>query len=290
MQQEQQWMDYNLLKTFIKVSELGSFSKAAKALNQPKSRISRAIARVENELGVELIRRTTRKVSLTSVGQDFYHTIYPLLSGVDEELIKVSSRQQEMSGVIRLTAPLDIGQSLLGKIISVFNEKYPDVQVETIITNDFLDLVEENIDLSIRAGRLRDSSLIQKKLMSVSFIIVCTEAYLQKYGRPTELKDLEKHKFLSFRDLTHSWLGKDIKLRPFVKSDSIPMLLNMTLNSDGIAVLPDYFCKDLLTSNTLIRLFPSWKSKANNVHILYPSSKNSSKKIKAFIETAINAI
>jgi LysR family transcriptional regulator for bpeEF and oprC len=234
-------MDYNLLKTFVKVSELGSFTKAAKILNQPKSRVSRAIARLESELDVQLVRRTTRKTTLTIPGQEFFQNISPLLNSIDNETIRVSNQQEEMSGTIRITASQDIGQTLVSKVISLYSSKYPRVQFETKITNDFLDLTKENIDIAFRAGKLKDSSLIQKKFISTHFIIVCSKKYVETFGAPTSLEDLDNHKFLSFKRLEKDFFNKSVILSPIVTTDSIPMLLNMILNNDGIGILPSFF-------------------------------------------------
>lgn len=279
-------IDYNLLKTFTKVAELGSFTKAAKILNQPKSRVSRAISRLEAELDVQLIRRTTRKTTLTSSGQEFFKSIYPLLNGLNNEIIKVSDQQQEMSGVIRITASQDIGQALVSKVISTFTSKYPNVQLETVITNDFLDLTKENIDIAFRAGKLQDSTLIQKKFISTHFIIVCSKNYLEKFGTPTSLDDLKNHKFLSFKGLEQDFFKKDTKIKPIITTDSIPMLLSMILNNDGVAILPAFFCKEHLDQKVLVHLIPTWKSKTENLHILYPPSKSISDKVKMFVEMA----
>jgi len=279
-------MDYNLLKTFSKVAELGSFTKAAKVLNQPKSRVSRAIARLENELNIQLIRRTTRKTSLTNSGQELYQNIYPLLLGINNELVKVSDQQQEMSGVIRLTGAQDMGQTLLPQIISAFNIKHPNVQFEILITNEFLDLTKENIDIAFRAGKMQDSGLIQKKIISAHFNIFCSQKYLEKYGRPSTPKDLMNHKFLSFKELEKELFHKDIQIKPFVTSDSIPMLISMALNHEGITILPDFSCKEYLDAKTLVKIIPSWQGKTGGIHILYPPSKNISQKVKAFIKIA----
>lgn len=279
-------MDYNLLKVFSKVAELGSFTKAAKVLNQPKSRVSRAIARLENELDVQLIRRTTRKTSLTSSGEELYQNISPLLSGISNELIKVSNQQQEMSGEIRITASQDIGQTIVAKIISTYKEKYPHVHIHALITNEYLDLTKENIDIAFRAGKLVDSSLIQKKIIGASFVVVCTRKYLENYGTPSCLEDLHNHKFLSFKGIEREFFPKGLKLNPSITTDSIPMLLNMALNNDGITILPDFFCKEQIDDKKLVRLFPKWKSRTGNIQILYPPSKSISKRVKAFVEIA----
>jgi LysR family transcriptional regulator, regulator for bpeEF and oprC len=278
-------MDYNLLKVFSKVSELGSFTQAAKVLNYPKSRVSRAIARLENELGVQLIRRTTRKTSLTSSGKMLFKKISPHLNGIDYELKNVSKVHNEMSGVIRLTASQDIGQTLVTQAITAFNLKHPNVTFETIITNDYLDLTKENIDIAFRAGKLNDSNLIQKKITIAKFIIVCTKKYIEIYGCPTSIKDLESHRFLSFKNKEQVLLNKDIKINPIITSDSFPLLLNLALNNYGITILPDLFCKEYLKSKKLEQLFPNWTSKTGDINILYPPSKNMPKKIEAFLET-----
>ena len=281
-------MDYNLLKIFIKVAELGSFTKAAKILHQPKSRVSRSITKLESELDVELIRRTTRKTSLTDNGKEFFQNISPLLAALNSELTKVSRKQQEMSGVIRITASQDIGQTLVAGAISSFNAKYPLVQFQTFITNDFLDLTKENVDIAFRAGKLKDSSLIQKKILGVNFVIVCSSTYIEKYGILNSLDELPNHRFLSFRRMEQSFFNQSKSIVPIIVTDSIPMLLNMTLNHEGISILPDFFCKEYLEKKELIRLIPTWKSTTENIHILYPPSKNIPLKLRAFIDTVTN--
>ncbi|MDX2471158.1 MAG: LysR family transcriptional regulator [SAR324 cluster bacterium] len=287
-------MDYKLLIVFEKVAQLGSFTKAAHVLGQPKSRVSRAIAKLEDELGVQLLRRTTRKTSLTSIGEEFFQNIQPLLAKIEDELVKVSNFQDEMSGVIRITAPEDLGQTLVAQIISAYTAKYPGVMVQAILTNNILDLTKENIDLSIRAGKLVDSNLIQKKLLKMNFIFVCSKNYVHTHGRPTEIKGIESHKFLSFRNIEKEFFkGKGeerIAFSPRVISDSLPMLLNLVLNGDGIAIIPDFFCNEHLDSGDLVRLFPRWQSDTEHVHILYPPSQNTSRKVKMFIETAMQQL
>jgi len=281
-------MDYNLLKTFSKVSELGSFTKAAKVLNQSKSRVSRAIARLESELGVELVRRTTRKTSLTSVGQEFYEKITPHLNEINNELIRVSDKQEEMVGTIRITTADSFAQNTVAQLISEYSSKYPKVKFDMIITNEYVDLVKENIDLAIRAGELKDSTLIQKKFMPTSFILVCSTQYSKKYSLPNTLEELENHKYLSFKPLESIFNKKGIHLNKTLTTGSLPMLLKMALSGDGITVLPDFLCQKYILSKELIRVVPSWKSKSENVHFVYPPTKNLPKRVKAFIDLAMD--
>ena len=278
-------IDYNLLKTFSKVLEEGSFTKAAKALNQPKSRVSRAISRLENELGVELIRRTTRKTSSTSIGKEFYKNILPYLSGIDKELTRVNGYQKEMNGTIRISAPQDIAQTILVDIISRYRKRYPGVEVQTIVTNEFLDLTSENIDLTFRAGKLKDSNLIQKKLLDVNFIFVCSKSYTENNSIPWSVSELPRHPYLSFKGMEALWVKSKIPIKPTITSDSIPMLLKMAFNGDGITMLPDYFCKEYIDSGELVRVIPTWKSSTEKIHVLFHPTKNTSKIIRKFIET-----
>lgn len=276
-------IDYNLLKIFYKVAELGSFTKAAIALNRPKSGVSRAIALLENHLSVQLVRRTTRKTSLTSVGEEFYQKIAPYLSGIQNELITIQDLQDEMVGTIRITTADSFAQNTLVPIISQYSSKYPKVRIEMIITNEFVDLVKENIDIAFRAGNLKDSTLIQKKFIPTSFILVCSKTYIEKYSRPVNFDDLQNHKFLSFKPLEKVIMGKIKHVNANVVTDSLPMLLKLALNGDGITILPDFLCRDYLRTKELVRVIPSWRSKKENVHILYPPTRNLSKRVKAFI-------
>lgn len=279
-------IDFNLLRTFSKVAELGSFTQAAIVLNQPKSGVSRAIARLEGDLGVELVRRTTRKTSLTSEGLELYQKITPHLIEIQNELISIQDLQNEMVGTIRITTADSFAQNTLVPIISKYSAKYPNVRIEMVITNEYVDLVKENIDIAFRAGKLKDSTLLQKKFIPTSFILVCSKKYIEKFSKPNTLEDLKNHKYMSFKPLEKLILNKAVSLKPILVTDSLPMLLKLALNGDGITMLPDFLCQEYLSSKELISVIPSWRSKNENVHILYPPTKNLSKRVKAFIDLA----
>jgi len=286
-------MNLNLLKTFSKVAELGSFTKASKVLNQPKSRVSRAISRLEAEVGVQLLRRTTRQTSLTSSGQDFFKKIHPLLIELNTEVDRISSLENEISGILRITAPEDMGQTIVAEVITVYTNLYPKVQVQAIITNEFLDLTKENIDVAFRAGKLADSNLMQRKLRDVCLIMIASKSYLQTYGKPIKISDLEKHKFLSFKNsdrfvISNKLVKNDI-IKPVLRSDSFSMLLNMALNDMGITICPDYYCNSYLEKGDLVRVLPNWVGQKSGIHLVYPPSKNQSLKIKKFIEVAMDS-
>lgn len=281
-------MNLNLLKIFVKVAELGSFTSAAKKLNQPKSNVSRAISRIEADLNVQLFKRTTRKISLTLAGNQFYQSIHPLLSKLSDELTNIRETQQKVSGLIRLTTSQDIAQTILSRILKEFMPVYPDVIFETIISNDFLDLTSENIDLAFRAGRLKDSNLVQRKLMKSAFILVCSPDYGNASGIPKNISALNQHRFLSFRGMESKVKTlNSVSIKPVITSDSIPALLSLTQDGLGITMLPDYFCSDLLFKRQLVRVCPEWSSVAEPIQIVFPSVKNIPKRVRIFSEFAL---
>lgn len=287
-------MDLNLIKTFTKIAELGSFTKVAKELNQPKSRVSRAIARLEENLGVELVRRTTRQTSLTTLGQEFYQRVNLLINQLEEEIDHINEYKDEVEGLLRITAPEDLSQTIVAKIIGSYSARYPKVKIKMIITNDYLDLTKENIDIAFRPGKREDSSLIQRKLFDTSLVCVASKKYLQTYGRPNVLEDLKKHRLMLFGEMSIEKIfgkkAKNLKLTPFLRSDSFPMLVGLALQDKGITIAPSIACDDHIKSGDLQVIFPERKVEKAPVNLVYPPTKNMAKKTRAFIDTALSVL
>ncbi|WP_417335768.1 LysR family transcriptional regulator [Halobacteriovorax marinus] len=280
-------MDLNLLKTFSKVSELGSFTKAAEALKQPKSRVSRAISRLEDEIGLELIRRTTRQTSLTTEGEAFYNKIKDLIHQLDEEIDSLNDSKKEISGVLRITAPEDLGQSILLDIIAKYNDLYPNVEVQTLLTGEYLDLTKDNIDLAFRVGKLEDSNLIQRSFKDVHFVAIASREYIQRYGLPKSTKDLHQHKLLTFKGFDFNNLNSASSpeaLKYQINTSSIPMLLNMALEGNGISIVPSFYCEEYIRTGELVHLFPKWRGPKHTIKILYTPTSNLSKRTRAFLD------
>ncbi len=284
-------MDLNLIRTFAKVSELGSFTRAAKELNQPKSRVSRAISRLESDLGVELVRRTTRRTNLTTAGEDFYQRVYLLISQLEQEVDYANEYKDEVEGLLRITAPEDLSQTIVAKIIAAFNSRYPKVKIKIIISNDYLDLTKENIDLAFRAGKAKDSNLIQRKLFDTHLVTVASKKYLQTYGHPNTLEDLKKHRVMLFGEIESEKIfgkkAKNLKIDSFLRTDSFPMLLQMALQHQGITVIPAIICNEQVKSGELQLVFPENNTGKSPINLVYPPTKNMPKKTRAFIDTAV---
>jgi LysR family transcriptional regulator for bpeEF and oprC len=283
---QQLFMDLNLLKTFSKVAELGSFTKAAEILKQPKSRVSRSVTRLENKLNVQLLNRTTRVTSLTSSGQKLFSKLSTLIYKIEDELTGITNQNKQMSGKIKITTSQDVSQKFLTKIILEYRKLHPHVVFETIITNEFLDLNKENIDIAFRAGNLKDSSLIQKKFIKTKFILVCSKEYLIKHNQPKKINQLVSHNFLSFKGFEKNFFKNQVSLDPTITTDSLAVLFQLVLENEGIAAMPSFFCKEAIQNGKLIHLIPSWKSEDETINIIFPGKKNISTRVKLFIELA----
>src|SRR5262245_33081492 len=186
------------IAVFVKVVEAGSFSTAARRLGLPKTTVSAKIAGLEQRLGVRLIQRTTRKLRMTEAGEKYFHHCAIATREVELGEAALQSAKEKPSGVLKVTAPVDFGRSVLPRVVRAYAAKYPDVSVELIVTNRIVDLVEENIDLAIRwAGSLKDSSLIARRFMETRSSLWASPKYLKAFGNATHPRDLANAAFVA---------------------------------------------------------------------------------------------
>jgi DNA-binding transcriptional LysR family regulator len=192
-------MDFNDLALFARVVEHGSFTSAAKAMSIPKSSVTRGIARLERELGVRLIQRTTRQRGITDAGRDLYERVRGAVGALEEATEAVREQGRDPRGVVRITANPDAQMMGVPQMLVDLHAKYPAIAVELVLTSRVVDLVAEGIDLGIRAGNLVDSSLIAKKVGSSGLALFAAKSYLKKRGRPKKLAELAEHDLVLFR-------------------------------------------------------------------------------------------
>lgn len=286
-------MDLNEIAVFIKVVECGSFSLAAKKLGMPNSTVSSKVSSLEKRLNTTLIQRTTRKLVVTPAGLAYYKKCVQGLEeirGAEEELAQVRG---EPEGLLRITGPVELGNSIIPKLISEYTKKYPKVTVEVILTDRRVDLIAESVDLAIRAGELKDSTLIAKRIGTTHFVLVASPKYLKNNGTPTHPRDLVKHSCLQFAPLgsehwklTSSKGAYNAPIKPKVLANDFNMIKSHSLIDDGIAFLPIFFVYPELKSGKLIRVLPEWKSSAGPIHFVYPAQKFVTPKLSAFITLA----
>ena len=177
-------MDLNEITVFIKVIELGSFSQAAKFLTMPNSTVSAKISDLEKRLGVSLLKRTTRKLFITAEGQKFFESCRTGLDQIRSATTAIMGTQGEPHGLLRITAPISLGVALLPRLIAMYKEKYPLVELDISLNDQLVNLISDGFDIAIRAGELKDSSLLTKKLGEVYFAPFASAKYLKNSGTP----------------------------------------------------------------------------------------------------------
>lgn len=282
-------LDLNLLRTFCKVAELGSFTKAAKQLKQPKSRVSRAISRLENQMNIQLLRRTTRQITLTDTGRELFQNTHYLLESLQSEIVQVAINSDSISGPLKLSAPEDFGQCVLNQLIPKFLELYPDIQFDLIFTNSYLNLMAHEVDIAFRIGPLEESNMIKKKLGQIRVILLAAPSYIKTFGSPERYTDLHKFNLLSFhnekkalsiieRDFPELELAADIKCNHF------STLYQMAIHGQGIATIPDFFARQALREGQLIHVLQEWSTPPHDIHLLYSPMKKMPLKIRKFID------
>lgn len=290
-------MNLNEIAIFVKVVETGSFVGAARALNLPKSTVSARLSSLESRLGVTLIRRTTRKLHITDIGQKYYDECMQALSKIVQAEDEVFHNQSAPQGVLRITAPVELGGTLLPAVLNEFTKKYPLVSLEIILTDRTVDLLSENIDIGIRTGHLKDSSLIAKKLGTIYFAPFASPKFLKANSVPRTPKELEKLCSIVFSSLgTSEWLllnnkeKQSVKLQKKTVVNDLNLIKSLAVSGLGVALLPTFYCLNEVKSGKLVRIMNNWKTEQRPVHFVYSSQKFVTPKIKSFIEIASEII
>lgn len=276
-------MDLNHVAVFAKVVELGSFTAAAAQLGLPKSSVSRTITRLEDELGVRLLQRTTRKLNLTEAGLAYFERARVALTGLEEAAAAATNMSSEPRGTVRLTTAGDGSVFNLGERVSRFVRKYPLVHVDISFTSRFVDLVAEGFDLAIRAGKLRDSSLVARKIGSDSLGIFAAPSYVRRRGKPKVLKDLAEHDCVLFRGIQgkSDWTlvgprgEESVTVRGPVNADELVFVQQAVSAGIGIGLLPCIATR-LWAARGLpppVRLFPEYSAGGAELNLVMPSAR-----------------
>lgn len=286
-------MDFNQAAVFVKVVQAGSFSAAARLLGLPTSTVSNRVATLEKRLGVTLLQRTTRRLKLTEVGELYYQHASTGLGHMIDAEAAVTESTGEPKGLLRVTAPADIGDQLLANVVNQMRRNYPKVSIDMVLMNHYVDLVAEGVDVAIRTGALKDSSLIAKNAGVAQWVPFASPGYLKAVPTPDLPQDLRNHCCLQFTPLgKESWTlkGKDssvtVPMTGQVLINDIRVIRSMALAGAGVALLPMYLCRNDCTEGRLVRVLPEWHAKADPVHIVYPRQRFMAPKLRAFIDLA----
>jgi DNA-binding transcriptional LysR family regulator len=284
-------MDLNEILVFARVVQAGSFTAAAAQLGMPKSTVSRKVAELEERLGSRLLQRTTRKLSLTDVGRTYYDHCVRIVGEIEDAERAVSNLQESPRGLLRVTAPINV--AFLGPIVSDFLRRYPEVRLELFCTERSVDLIEERFDVGIRAGVLADSTLVARSLGSARWFLVATPGYLKRRGRPGSPEELAQHDCLFFgpgpsrADLRLEHADRrsvHVSLSARLWVTDMDVLLAVALAGLGIALLPVSSAVEALRTRRLERVLRDWNAPATPVHVVYPSARHISPKVKSFVD------
>lgn len=283
------------IPVFVKVAQLGSFSQAARVLGMPNTTVSSKVAQLEKSLGTTLMQRTTRKLHLTEAGKAYLERCVRALAELEAAESEVSTTTKEVRGVLRVTASVDVGHSLLPRLVDRYLSEHPGVEVDLLVTNRIVDLVGEGVDVAIRAGKLKDSSLIAKKFIDSNFGLFASKKFLKEHGTPT-IRTLEKDfPFIRFSplktdgiELTNGTQTLVLEPRGPIQTDDLGTVKIMALLGHGIALLPNFVADPELESDELIQVLPDWTMQTGSFSLVYPPQKFVSPKVRAFINVAEN--
>jgi len=281
-------MQWEGISEFVNVAETESFTQAAKKLAISTAQVSRQVNALEQRLNIKLFYRTTRKVSLTEEGRVFYQHCRGVLDGLDAAERAVTNLQSTPQGKIKLTAPITYGEQQILPLINNFMMQYPDIEVTAFLSNQQVDLVDEGFDLAIRLGKLSDSSMMAKKLAERTNYVCASPTYLEKYGIPHSLSELDKHScLLGTRDYWHFIdAGKERNLRVTgrLRYNSGFGLVDAALKGLGIVQLPDYYTKEHIKKGDLITLLDNYKVPDEGIWAIYPHNRHLSPKIRLLVD------
>jgi DNA-binding transcriptional LysR family regulator len=291
------------LKYFVKVVENGSFSKAAELFSVPPSSLSRRIADLEQSLGATLLKRTTRSVSLTEIGQTYYQQVSEVLSLLAYSDETVKNYQSSPMGVLNISSMVGFGERILLPLLDEFSELYPKITLNVSLSDDLSTLACDQVDLAIRGGYAPDERVIAIKLMENNFIAVAAPRYLEKFGVPVNALALKQHKGLYFKtpngptpwlcEIDNQW--QDVSAEQVLISNNGKWLVNKAIEGLGILMMPRWALKPYIASGELTELTikPSIDitQQANlGVFLLYQKQRYQIPKIKAAVDFLVERV
>jgi DNA-binding transcriptional LysR family regulator len=289
-------IDLNSLTIFAKVVEAKSFSEAARRLKIPISTISRRVAELEDQLGVGLLERSTRNLRLTDIGAEvFEHAQRSAEIGEAVGNI-VSNQSLTVSGILRLSAPPSISDTLLAPLVGAFQASYPDVRVQILVTDRFVDHIAEGVDLVFRLGPLKDSSLVARKLLTYRHQLVASRAYIDRVKPPETPQDLLGHRLFAFEHWNpeYRWSfvhvnGRDTEMLtfvPYLSMNDYTGLAAALLAGVGIGDLPPVVQPELIRDGRLVEVMPKWRFQCFDLSMVHLGNRHLSRPLRVFKEFA----
>ena len=277
---------------FVKVAQFESISRAARSLGMPISTVSRRLSVLESKLGVSLLRRTTRRVTLTGQGREYFNQCREPLTLLEEAERILTLGQKTPEGILRISVPVILSQEPFLEFLSEFLKAQPRIRIDLFITNLFIDLVAENVDVAIRFGELKDSSVVATRIgKSIRYVVAAPE-YLKGRKLPVEPADLEQHEcvMLNARNNETDWelfSGRKkarIHVCGPISSRDFNSVSTFVYRGHGVGLLPSTYCDEAFASGALIRLLPKWASPQIPVFAAYSNRKFQPSRLSLFLQ------
>lgn len=280
------------ITTFTAVVDAGSFVKAADRLNMSKAAVSRHLVDLETRLGIRLLHRTTRKLSLTEEGELFYQRCKEILETIESAENEITSHTDDVSGHIRINAPFSFGIRKLAPLWGIFHQKYPKVTLDVVLSDRLVDVVDEGYDMAIRIAALSSSTMVSKKLTDTRIVLCASPKYLKEHGTPTKPADLVNHQVINYS----YWAGKEewsfdgpkgkesVHIKPFMQTNNGDTCLVAAVAHQGIVLQPSFIVGDAIRAGDLVEIMPQYKSIELGIYAIFPTRKHIAPKVRVLID------
>jgi DNA-binding transcriptional LysR family regulator len=281
------------LQAFVAVVETGSFTAAAERLGAAKSAVSRRVSSLEERLGVQLLRRTTRSLNLTDTGRSFYEHSARILADLDEAEAAVLQEHGELRGSLRVALPLSFGVRHMAEPIAEFSRRHPRVTFDLDLNDRRVDLLQEGADLALRIGRLRDSSLIARKLFDARTVVCASQAYLDRLGEPETPDDLGAHQCLVYSNVADPsrWVYYDadgargqVTVNVAMSASNGDFLRQVAVAGQGIVMQPTFIAGEMIRSGDLVPILKDYNWPVTPAYAVYPPTRHLSYRVRALID------
>lgn len=286
------------IAVFVAAVDEGSLAAAARRFGLSAAMAGKYVSAIEAELNARLLQRTTRRLSLTDIGQNYYQRCKQILESYDEANREASDARGTPGGVLRIAAPVTFGAMHLGDVLASFVEDNPQVKIEVSLSDRYVDLLEAGVDIAIRIGRLPDSGLIARRLAPCRMVICASPDYLRRHGAPRNPDDLRHAPRLTFSEAvsTGDWTLTDAKRRSHVidgpsriSANNTQMLLAAALAGAGIAYGPTFVFGEQIARGKLIELLPDYHTSELTIQAVYPSARHMPIKVRRFLDHLVAA-
>jgi DNA-binding transcriptional LysR family regulator len=285
---------FHAMNVFVSVADNLSFSQAARALHMSRPSVTRAVAFVEEDVGAQLLVRTTRSVALTPAGELYLRDCRRILESVQEARDVASGSHAELRGEVVITAPTMFGRLHVLPVLEGFLTAHPEVRARALLVNRIVDLVDEGVDVGVRIGPLRRQSHMAARVGQVSSVVVASPGYLAGRDPITHPDDLSRHRIVSHLGAFHAprwgFAGGDVALEPTVAVNDTLAALELAERGFGVTRLLSYQAADALARGALVRLLPDYELDPWPVHLVYPAGRRVPSRTRAFLDFATDAL